>query len=47
MGGRSESKKAFETHFPQCQVNFTAFGDSGTMFNRLRLEGKKQKRMWL
>ncbi|HDR1360053.1 TPA: thiamine ABC transporter substrate binding subunit [Pasteurella multocida] len=42
-GAGPKVKKAFETHFPQCQVNFTAFGDSGTMFNRLRLEGKKTK----
>ncbi|WP_101775947.1 thiamine ABC transporter substrate binding subunit [Pasteurella oralis] len=42
-GAGPKIKTAFEKQFPQCQVNFTAFGDSGTMFNRLRLEGKKTK----
>ncbi|SNV56940.1 thiamine ABC transporter substrate binding subunit [Pasteurella dagmatis] len=42
-GAGPKVKASFEKAHPQCQVNFTAFGDSGTMFNRLRLEGKKTK----
>ncbi|UEA17743.1 thiamine ABC transporter substrate binding subunit [Pasteurella canis] len=42
-GAGPKIKLAFEKAYPQCQVNFTALSDSGTMFNRLRLEGKKTK----
>lgn len=36
-------KSSFEKQFPQCQVNYIAFDNNGTLFNRVRLEGKKIK----
>ncbi|WP_424408151.1 thiamine ABC transporter substrate binding subunit [Pasteurella sp. PK-2025] len=40
-GAGPKVKADFEKAFPQCQLNYTAFDNTGTMFNRLRLEGKK------
>ena len=34
-------KRAFEQQFPQCKLNYVAFASNGTLFNRVRLEGKK------
>ena len=42
-GAGPQLKKAFEQSNAQCKVEFMAFGDAGTMFNRLRLEGDKTK----
>ncbi|OOF57188.1 thiamine ABC transporter substrate binding subunit [Rodentibacter genomosp. 2] len=36
-------KTGFEKQFPQCQLNYVAFDNNGTLFNRVRLEGKKIK----
>lgn len=36
-------KAGFEKQFPQCQLNYVAFDNNGTLFNRVRLEGKKIK----
>ena len=36
-------KAAFEQQFPQCKLNYVAFDNNGTLFNRVRLEGKKIK----
>ncbi|OOF51278.1 thiamine ABC transporter substrate binding subunit [Rodentibacter trehalosifermentans] len=36
-------KAGFEKQFPQCQLNYVAFDNSGTLFNRVRLDGKKIK----
>ncbi|WP_226692975.1 MULTISPECIES: thiamine ABC transporter substrate binding subunit [Rodentibacter] len=36
-------KNGFEKQFPQCQLNYVAFDNNGTLFNRVRLEGKKIK----
>lgn len=36
-------KAGFENQFPQCQLNYVAFDNNGTLFNRVRLEGKKIK----
>lgn len=36
-------KAGFEKQFPQCQLNYVAFDNNGTLFNRVRLEGKKTK----
>ena len=36
-------KAAFEKQFPQCKLNYVAFDNNGTLFNRVRLEGKKIK----
>lgn len=38
-------KAAFEQQFPQCKLNYVAFDNNGTLFNRVRLEGKKLRRM--
>ena len=38
-------KAAFEQQFPQCKLNYMAFDNNGTLFNRVRLEGKKLRRM--
>lgn len=40
-GAGPKLKTAFEEQYPQCKINYVAFDSSGTMFNRLRLEGKK------
>ena len=34
-------KAAFEQQFPQCKLNYVAFDNNGTLFNRVRLEGKE------
>ena len=36
-------KAGFEQQFPQCQLTYVAFDNNGTLFNRVRLEGKKIK----
>ena len=36
-------KAAFEQQFPQCKLNYVSFDNNGTLFNRVRLEGKKIK----
>ncbi|OOF36361.1 thiamine ABC transporter substrate binding subunit [Rodentibacter heidelbergensis] len=36
-------KAGFEKQFPQCQLNYVAFDNNGTLFNRVRLDGKKIK----
>ena len=33
-------KAAFEQQFPQCKLNYMAFDNNGTLFNRVRLEVK-------
>lgn len=40
-GAGPKIKGAFEQQFPQCVVNYVAFENTGTLFNRLRLDGKK------
>lgn len=42
-GAGPQIKNAFEKAYPQCQVNYTSFDNNGTLFNRVRLEGKKLK----
>ncbi|MCK3658896.1 thiamine ABC transporter substrate-binding protein [Pasteurellaceae bacterium Pebbles2] len=40
-GPGAEVKQLFEQAHSQCQVNYKVFDNRNTMFNRLRLEGKK------
>ncbi|OOF59849.1 thiamine ABC transporter substrate binding subunit [Rodentibacter myodis] len=42
-GAGPQVKNGFEKQFPQCQLNYVAFDNNGTLFNRVRLEGKKLK----
>lgn len=34
-------KADFEQQFPQCKLHYVSFENNGTLFNRVRLEGKK------
>ncbi|PJG83419.1 thiamine ABC transporter substrate binding subunit [Caviibacterium pharyngocola] len=40
-GAGPKIKAQFEANHPQCEVNYVPFDSAGTLFNRLRLEGKK------
>lgn len=42
-GPGKEVKQLFEQANPQCQVNYQVFDSRNTMFNRVRLDGKKTK----
>ena len=42
-GAGPKIKVAFEKANPQCQVNYVAFDNNATLFQRVRLEGKKTK----
>ncbi|WP_410686430.1 thiamine ABC transporter substrate binding subunit [Avibacterium paragallinarum] len=42
-GAGPKVKALFEQAHPQCQVNYVPFNSTGTLFNRVRLEGKKTK----
>lgn len=43
IGAGPKVKALFEQAHPQCQVNYVPFNSTGTLFNRVRLEGKKTK----
>ncbi|TCP14101.1 thiamine transport system substrate-binding protein [Bisgaardia hudsonensis] len=42
-GAGPKVKNLFETQYSQCKVNYVSFDSSGTLLNRVRLEGKKTK----
>lgn len=42
-GAGPKVKQAFETAYPQCQINYMPFESGGVLLNRVRLEGKKTK----
>ncbi len=42
-GAGQKLKLLFEKQYPHCQINYTTFDGSNTMFNRIRLEGKQIK----
>ncbi|WP_101430481.1 thiamine ABC transporter substrate binding subunit [Necropsobacter massiliensis] len=42
-GAGPKVQALFEKAHPQCQVNYVAFDSAGTLFNRVRLEGRKTK----
>ena len=42
-GAGPKIKTAFEKANPQCKIEYTSFDNNGTLFNRVRLDGKKLK----
>lgn len=40
-GAGPQVKALFEQQYPDCTLNYVSFDSSGTLFNRLRLEGQK------